>query len=251
MKVIKMKVAVCFSGHLRTFDKCYDNIVENIFTPLKNKGYEIDVYCSTWKTIGHRTNHDIDQSLADISVLDKLYTKQIDIEPENQEYFRKEFYTPNWDRIYCIESTCGDNASELYKIKRCYDMVISSGITYDMIMRLRFDVMYEKPIPIPDVLEDCIYMPYGKIAYSNISLYMMNQIVFGKVECMREYFCAFDNIKRFIANNITPLNSEGFLYNSINTRIVRFDLSFYMQRKYGRCKEWTDIQFDQFRYLKQ
>ena len=44
-----MKVAICISGHLRTFDQCISNIRENIFNPLRDN-FETDIFLSTWNS---------------------------------------------------------------------------------------------------------------------------------------------------------------------------------------------------------
>ena len=51
-----MKIGVCFSGFLygekeRDFRHCYPNIKSTIIEPLKDKGFDVNLYYSTYKTI--------------------------------------------------------------------------------------------------------------------------------------------------------------------------------------------------------
>ena len=65
-----MKVAICISGHLRTFNKCIDNIRKNIFDPLRNN-FETDIFLSTWNDVKEieYLDKDIKVHFEDCSVL--------------------------------------------------------------------------------------------------------------------------------------------------------------------------------------
>ena len=46
----KLKIAVCFFGHLRTFEKCAPKLRENML----NK-YNCDIFMHTWDKLNHNT----------------------------------------------------------------------------------------------------------------------------------------------------------------------------------------------------
>jgi len=43
-----MKIAICLSGHLRTFDKTFRSIKEKLLDV-----YDCDVFISTWNNLGN------------------------------------------------------------------------------------------------------------------------------------------------------------------------------------------------------
>jgi len=72
-----MKIAICISGHLRTFELTHQSLRRNVLDK-----YDCDVFISTWNNIGNTTYHE-------------LYPKGFDESDERIKIDRvKEVYKP-------------------------------------------------------------------------------------------------------------------------------------------------------------
>src|SRR5258708_4664367 len=68
-----MKVALCLSGHLRTYDKTYESIYEQLYHK-----YDVDTFISTWKNLGNKKFASEDPSapvdtIVDVEIIKKIY----------------------------------------------------------------------------------------------------------------------------------------------------------------------------------
>jgi hypothetical protein len=147
-----MKIAICISGHLRTFELTYPSLKQHILDK-----YDCDVFISTWKNLGNQFayhcayKNGIDKTDPIISEEDirKLYKPvaihmdDADTEPVTnrlkQEYNEKR--TQN--KAHLAQIMC-----MLYKIWDCNrlkkDHEQQTGKTYDAVIRVRFDVFLKR-----------------------------------------------------------------------------------------------------------
>lgn len=51
-----MKIAILFSGHIRTYDNVRQNIIDNLLHPLEQSGHCYTIYSSVWSNYGFREN---------------------------------------------------------------------------------------------------------------------------------------------------------------------------------------------------
>ncbi len=102
-----MKIAVCFSGHVRELDKCYSNIVKYLLEPLRRLG-TVDVFCSTWNTRGHRSDWD---DRVDLSSLGHLNPTGVVVQKSNRDYYVSKYSVENYNHSFSGYETSGDSAS--------------------------------------------------------------------------------------------------------------------------------------------
>lgn len=223
-------IALCFSGELRTIDKCLDNINDNIIIPLK-KEFNVDIFISTW---------DNEKEIIEL-VKNNLNPKIFHIEPYMNEYFKKNYTSDNFKKnnLMCI-STSYNAASMWYKAYKCKEYMLEyslqNNIHYDCIFRLRPDIIYNEIIDINKVKEsiinESIYMSKWHGLYESVTFKLLDHFSFGSFESMCKYLDTYDNIKNYIQNNNFTHSAEGFLYQQIkNINIERVDFSYSVQRK--------------------
>ena len=235
-----MKVALCFSGHMRDL-----NETKNFWTDLIKK-YDIDVYASFW---------DIENpELGDtIKEFEKVYTpKRLEVESykifkeTTQDIASCNIQSPQMLSPFfqSISKTFGQ-LSMYYKIWKCNMLSKQLGIEYDLVIRARTDIVLDEqfeiihnnmlnvPVgsmmcityPNSDGLNDCFAYGPPKIMdyYAFIFLQMMEYLKAGHYAFPPEHFLAVHFSKvhiqiRFFANYMmitrTWKNSQHDIYNS-------------------------------------
>jgi hypothetical protein len=170
-----MKIAICLSGHVRTYRRTISN-----FLQLKNfleKIATVDVFISTWDTIN--SNSSWSRSLnntfennqkIDIKEINEFYKpKKINVQNFNEQkhlFFTKNFTIfnpPNelkdsrrgtQDLLYAIP--------QFYKIFDCNSLKLENEIEqnfqYDIVIRQRFDHLFTNFIDITKLNKNVIYI---------------------------------------------------------------------------------------------
>jgi hypothetical protein len=225
---MKNKIAICFSGDLRTFDICVDNIISNIIKPLK-EDFDVDIFISTWKN----GNNSID------NFKNKLSPVIIDEEDRKDEYFITNYSTDNYkkDRLMC-PSTPYNSASMWYKVLKTKELYTeyskNNNFEYSCVFRLRPDIIYTQKLDTKLVYEainnNCLYMSNSERPYQSVTFNLLDTFVFGRLEAMNIFNETFLHIKQFNLNNIV-CSIEGYLNEQIkNVELKRFDFSHSIQR---------------------
>jgi hypothetical protein len=239
-----MKIALCFSGHLRNFNYAIDNIIENIINPLKNNDENtIDIFISTWDKNGLRSNN----WQGDINYINeienKLKPKIIDIENENRNYFIENYSSQQYKKFkLCSSDTCSNASSMWYKVYKSFQLVEKyskeNNINYDILVRIRPDVIYHNKLDyktfINNFQNETIILPEWHGKYEEINHQIMDQFAIGKYEIMKKYFNTFENILEFIKTDNVIHCGEGFLYGTIqkyNINIKKYKISYSIIRK--------------------
>jgi len=212
-----MKVAICISGHLRTFDQCISNIRENIFNPLRDN-FETDIFLSTWN-----------------SNLDLSFIREDNIKIEVENFFSFNLGSINYLKYptLCCHTTCDNATSMWYKCKKVFDMLTEK---YDIILRIRPDIIYENKLDI-NLIKDSInnnkiYMSKSHGKYVEVTKHMMDHFFFGNVKIMSSAMSTYNNIPNYIKNDNIPHTAEGFLYESIkNIEIERINFNYSVIRQ--------------------
>lgn len=223
-------IALCFSGQLRTIEKCLDNIIEKLISPLETE-FNVDVFISTWED---------KKEIIDL-VEKKLSPKMFHIEKPMNEYFIKNYSSNNYKKnsLMCV-STPYNASSMWYKAYQCKENLVkyseASGVKYDCIFRLRPDIVYNDIIDINKVKEaisnDSIYMSEWHGLYESVTLKMLDHFSFGSFDSMTTYLDTFTNIKDYIKDNNLVHSAEGFLYEQIkDLDINRIKFSYSVQRE--------------------
>jgi len=216
-----MKIGICISGHLRTFDKSLKNIKEYIINPLKEIG-EVCLFISSWEE-----NLNLD-----------FIDMDCNIEMEN--IFTQTFKSNNYLKYsgLCNHLTCNNSASMWYKCKKVFDMATDC----DVIFRIRPDIIYDSPLDISLVKEsessDKIYMANFHGKYESVTKGMMDHFAFGNKKVMSVYMNTYNNIKNYVNDDNLVHTAEGFLFESIkNIDIERININYSVYRLDGNIEK--------------
>jgi hypothetical protein len=155
-----MKVALCLSGQLRTFEKTYELIYNNIIVPNN-----ADVFIHSWIT-DENTYFGTDPSRIYITD-DNSHLKALELYKPKKYLFEKPKSFKNYHHLKIPigwQNTCKSNiinpsahiatqtVSMFYGIYKCNelkeDYANENNITYDAVIRLRFDAIIPKQILI-------------------------------------------------------------------------------------------------------
>ena len=129
-----MKIALCYSGNLRTFEHC----VKNHSTIFE----KADVYVSTWDSISLSNTMNDDwhtkvnievPNIVDYNYIDNLIPANFTLRDVSIESYDNQSFTElqNYNHLWY----------QYYQIKKCFDMV---GDNYDIIVRIRPDITIGK-----------------------------------------------------------------------------------------------------------
>jgi hypothetical protein len=224
----KTNIAICMSGHTRTFNECKDNIANNVIKPLIDSGCYINTFFSTWNDSDYCNS---------IQNLDNFCT-EINLENYDSDYFTIQFSSQQYIQYpgLCCHTTASNAASCHYKIADSFSLAEkyskNNNINYDIIIRIRPDIVYNNIIDIGNIkaalLNDYLYMPFSHGKYTCVTKNLMDHFFYGNVRTMKKTMDAFNNISEFLKID-NPHTVEGFLYNQIinnNIIINRFMLSY-------------------------
>jgi len=225
-----INIAICMSGHFRTYALCKQNIKTNIIDVLKNNGFNVNLFLSSWDS-QKSPNCDIEGF------------NNYEFEPSKEEYFIKNFSTNDYLKYpgLCCNITSSNAISSFYKMYKSFCMSKefenSNNINYDIIIRMRPDIIYNNPIDVGIIkkclLKDSIYMPFSHGKYTIVTKYMMDHFFLGNRNTMEKNMLTYENINNIIKTDC-PHTFEGILWKQININsinIERFTYSYGIIRK--------------------
>jgi len=225
-----IRVALCMSGHLRTYAACRDNINEKIVQPLQHLGLLVDKFLSSWSTQGS------------IEFAKDFLAYEMEPPRSFQESHNSDRY-----RLYSQYSgsgTCPNAVSMHYKMSKAYKMATSyaeaQGFQYDILIRIRPDGFYTYPIS-STIIRECllyptaIFMPYHHGKYEVVTKFMSDQFFLGHPTSMAHAMTAFNTIESLLKEEC-PHTGEGFLWKQLlntHTTIKRFMFMYGIMRQNG------------------
>ena len=214
-----MKVAICISGHVRSLDKCIQNIRENIFYPIKSE-FDTDIFLSTWST-------DKDLSFLNEDSVTIEVEPTIDFRMNSKNYLKY----PN----LCCQTTCDNATSMWYKVKKSFDM---TNDEHQIIVRIRPDVIYDTKIDLSQIIDsysnDNIYMSNSPGRYLEVTKGMLDPFIFGNRKVMSNLMNTYNNIEEYVKDDNIVHCIEGFLYeNTKNNKLERIDFKYSILRENG------------------
>jgi hypothetical protein len=157
----KPRVALVFYGLLRSIQYTLPNLQKHIFIPIMESGYEYDIYChnytfpANYKYNNHRSHeYNIQLDPDAYKLLDPKYyisDNQLDIEKQlNLESYRT--HGDPWPNTQY--KTLGNYLLAMYSKKKItallkhYMETQPEQHTYECVIFIRSDVLFEKPIQI-------------------------------------------------------------------------------------------------------
>jgi len=229
-----IKISLCMSGHLRSYNHCRDNIYTKIIEPLRKYGFIVNTLLSTWDNYGFRNN---DFNSEECKNLNYPEFSKIEIEPSKRQYFKDTYSTDNYKTspLMC-DTTSADAVSQIYKLKKVFDL--QTDFNSDIIIRIRPDIFYNNFIDIGTIknclFDNCLYMPEFHNKYNTVTKEMMDHYFYGNKETMGFIMNMYDNINDLLTTSDCH-STEGILsHHIIKSKIVikRFIVS------YGFCDEF-------------
>ncbi len=225
------KIAVCISGHLRTFEQTYQSFYNNI---IKNNANNCDVFIHTWETIGSKDSKmGSDAPSTNIFTVEKLneinhiYNPKA-IEIENYNIYNTLIASMNksarlseQDRNFLHNRNLISYSSMLYsmnKVKKLLEKYEEDNrLQYDMIIRLRPDTLFSNNIDIGSLIIDQMHIPQIGRYYSEG---MNDQFAISNNRDGKIYLSLFDNILQYINNRECLIRPEVFLKYHLNKHQV-------------------------------
>jgi hypothetical protein len=148
----KGKIAVLISGHIR------HNNINRSFHRLHD--YDYDVFIHTWDNLGFKGSETNLDDLVDANMIKSEISKIPNVksfEIENNKNFINSLPPVDFT-YYNFSSPEGFIKSQLYSIKKSYDIFekyqLSNNITYDLVIRTRFENEFSEFLVDDDLLED-------------------------------------------------------------------------------------------------
>jgi len=215
-----MKIALCFSGHLRDLTE-----TKNFWTELIKK-YDIDVYASFW---------DIENpELGDtIKEFEKLYTpKRMEVESYDifkqttQDFASMHIESPtNIPNIFQNTSKAFGQLSMYYKVWRANVLSKQLGIEYDLVIRARIDTLLDENFEI--VKNNMLNVPMGinnTPAFPN-SEGMNDCFAYGPPRIMDYYAFIFLQMMEYLKDGHYLFPPEHFL--AVHFTKVRIEIRYF------------------------
>ncbi len=206
-----MKVALCFSGLPRNIQDTYVSIYENLIKPNNIEDVFMHVWeCEDGTNIGNKWESCI-YDRSDRAFMLEKYASKGWLE-ETQESFKN---SPNYlsddllDKYVVSKNTTrSDKLCQFYSLFQSVKLISEyqkkHGFVYDMIIKLRFDLMFFSPIIVEDLDQRVLH----------VSDFMTN---IGTRSMVNDWFAIgnYDNIQKYaeIWNNITMLLDQGIKFH--------------------------------------
>jgi hypothetical protein len=144
-----MNVAVVLTGHMRCWEQVFPRFKESIIDR-----YNPDIFIDTWNDEAYWDPHSQKGIVAnapgiDFEKLNKVYNP-IGIRHENYENYEAQFAerAKKFDNFYHVPK---NQISMMYKLGRgvaiMEDYMFQTGKTYDLVIRMRPDLVFNEPLP--------------------------------------------------------------------------------------------------------
>ncbi len=237
-----MKVAFCFSGHIR-----YINEAIKYWKPIIDK-YDADVYGSFWNMSSDNLervgNHhdDIEFQNKYNKYLFKKHFNPKKVEFENFEDFEKSTINIFKEELVIpreINKNDADETRKCYFLAMAYkiwksNLLVSKDEKYDIIVRTRTDIHLEDfELKINDFLNvpKSIFLVDGNIN----SFGPADSFAFSKPEIMDYYSSLFLYLTRYLKDNVNLYPFENILRYHLNQRniVISFLESRWFLYRYG------------------
>lgn len=205
-----MKIALCYSGNMRTYEHCVKNHAELFQNP--------DVYISTWDSIDriakinddwhYRFEADI-QKNCDYQYIEKHTPKSFSIKGVNIEKYSSYSFSTNLHYQY-------------HKIKDCFNL-IKNPSEYDFIVRIRPDITISD-ISFNDnklVFNSCIWHNYY---FSNAAKKVNEMIWIAQPDLMSKSVKIYDNLEKFAKDDFC---GEAVCYQNLIIEDILKDTIFF------------------------
>jgi hypothetical protein len=235
-----MKIALCFSGMLRTWDKCFPTIIQHVIKA--NPEHQFDSFIATWDVRGKnpvwwQSTGDLD--LVDINALyiPELNLKSVLVDTYQDSDFMKmvERETGNGGRFYPMSGMqCNPRnvMPMLKKIEQAHNLAAengNNGVKYDLFVKLRTDLLFTGDMKFSEPQNLVVFMPdhecWGPGALND-------QLVYGSPQVMTIHAMIFGHLERIFKETRTlhPETLLDFWYRHMSVRVVKETIPYRIER---------------------
>lgn len=169
-----MKIALCFSGQARSFERGYEYYKRNLLDH-----YDVDVYIHTWEF----------PQKDELEILYHPHTMRTEILLDGNVDLRYT-NTPN-----PIKHPPRFTYRMLYSMNRVKELVRMQPIKYDWIIKSRTDYALNVKIPFDTLDNTKLYIPNCRMVPERD--FGNDQFAFGSSETMFKYMSTFQNIHKY------------------------------------------------------
>lgn len=234
-----MRIAICISGLLRSFDKVFPFFYKNLIEP--NKHHDIDIFVCTSTYNNHKTRFRIDKEF----FLDKKYIENI--LKEKFKYYLKGHIILDEKKIKNVKHSHKSLFSKVVNVlnlKQKYEK--NNNFKYDIVLYTRFDIIFTSWKLSDKYYEDRVLgiprsngllkhngLPIGVKEHGCVSVQKCplieevdSQIILNKTLKDNEIYCYEDfgmgNVFRdfFYCNSLLSDKIKQFYVNYINKKII-------------------------------
>lgn len=208
-----MKIAILFFGRLNKCKEHYDNIFSSI-----GKDNTIDTFMSSDNSPKELLDTFVELYKPISYINDKIeYTYDLTIYPGRREEV-------NFHNMIC-------HFTNKYRVFSLLENHINStNTTYDIIVSLRLDLVYQSNFNLHIPKQNTVYIPQG---YDYLHNAVNDQIAYGTYETMKIYNSLILNMITLLDKGLTIPHPESLVFANLKyncVEIERFNLSYFIER---------------------
>lgn len=246
-----MKIAICFSGAIRSFKYCYPSIYKYLIEPLN-----ADIFLHAWSITEIDNTQEVKYKFSkdcctNDYVIEKLCPKKYVIDEYNSSWEKKIIQEANMDGIdfmivpdkykkickndpHAYKKYAHNAMGMYYKIMKCNELKCEyekeHGFEYDIVIRARLDFIWNKFVTIDDIKSSSLVFTIND-SYCNKFKIPNNDRFFGSnSKIMNKFTNIFNDIKNNYEKNIPIQGSDLFVEKIKNYKSYIFgDKDYYFK----------------------
>ena len=158
-----MKIAMCVCCHLRTYDRCHENLKRNVIAPMQAAGHQVDVFLHTWDSRSNYSNKSWWSDPTKNTILHNLAIQPVTSELVKSIYNVKDFLIEHQP----LNLPTPDMRTELdlVYVSRAYESANKALYlskkhgNYDVTFLTRPDINYTTKIDVKELEYKCLMTP--------------------------------------------------------------------------------------------
>ena len=235
-----MKTAILFYGHMRTFDRCFKSVRDNVIVPLN-----ADVFIHTWDEIEARTKtwHSRSMNVRPISEKERLLINNMfqptDMLIEHQPATDDNCTTPNNKISVSGQKFMLHSLKQACLLKQKHEQ--SGGFQYDVVVKIRPDIQVLSPLTfdIPISPNDVFVVGRKHSKPPEVRSYSACDIInVATSSTMDRICCVVDHFDQFYIDNV----NAGKLWHSGYIDFIRsLGLNIRMMSDCNWGKNWVIV----------
>ncbi|MDG6777384.1 hypothetical protein QCB44_01555 [Thiomicrorhabdus sp. zzn3] len=234
-----MRVALCISGQMRSFEECYPSQYQNLI-----EIFQPDVFIHTWSDLGQSIREKVASDVITPESLDnklsKLYApKRMVIEDYHASYCDLFHGVKVPEVLKEAEPVSYKGALPMfYKIwacnQLCLEYALEVGIKYDLVIRLRPDLYIDEPL---SEFKRLVGRENELLLGHLTDVFASDRIAAGSPEAMSYYCCVWERLEQYWQNPLQDGNKNNHL---VGERLMRWHLR-WSKLEYRSMRALTHI----------